>query len=103
MSAKDFYKEQREAEEQELLKTIEQVKDIVKDSETLQAGIDNYDFYYYQMKGIRRKSDIFPLKKMKFEDTEFWAPNNHHEYLKTIFNFYSKLPMDISFERHKVD
>ena len=55
------------------------------------------------MKGIRRKSDIFPLKKMKFEDTEFWAPNNHHEYLKTIFNFYSKLPMDISFERHKVD
>lgn len=82
---------------------ISKNKDIVKDSETLQAGIDNYDFYYYQMKGIRRKSDIFPLKKMKFEDTEFWAPNNHHEYLKTIFNFYAKLPMDISFERHKVD
>lgn len=32
MSAKDFYKEQREAEEQELLKAIEQVKDIIKDN-----------------------------------------------------------------------
>ena len=32
MSAKDFYKEQREAEEQVLLKAIDQVKDIIKDS-----------------------------------------------------------------------
>lgn len=32
MSAKDFYKEQREAEEQELLKAIEQIKDIIKDN-----------------------------------------------------------------------
>ena len=32
MSAKDFYKEQREEEEQTLLKTIDQVKDVMKDS-----------------------------------------------------------------------
>lgn len=32
MSAKDFYKEQREAEEQTLLKAIDQIKDIIKDS-----------------------------------------------------------------------
>ena len=32
MSAKDFYKEQREAEEQTLLKAIDQVKDIIKDN-----------------------------------------------------------------------
>lgn len=32
MSAKDFYKEQREAEEQVLLKAIEQVKDIIKNN-----------------------------------------------------------------------
>lgn len=32
MSAKDFYKEQREAEEQELLKAIDQVKEIIKDN-----------------------------------------------------------------------
>lgn len=76
---------------------------IVVDSETLQAGIDNFDFYHYQMKGIRRKSDIFPLKKILFENEEFWAPNNPHEYLKTIFNFYEKMPLKIPFERHKVD
>lgn len=32
MSAKDFYKEQREEEEQEFLKAIEQIKDIIKDN-----------------------------------------------------------------------
>ncbi len=32
MSARDFYKEQREEEEQELLKAIEQIKDIIKDN-----------------------------------------------------------------------
>ena len=32
MSAKDFYKEQKEAEEQELLKAIDQVKEIIKDN-----------------------------------------------------------------------
>ena len=32
MSAKDFYKEQRDAEEQTLLKAIDQVKDIIKDN-----------------------------------------------------------------------
>ena len=32
MSAIDFYKEQREAEEQELLKAIDQVKEIIKDN-----------------------------------------------------------------------
>ena len=82
---------------------ISKNENIVEDSECLQAGIDNYDFYHYQIKGIRRKSDIFPLKKMKFEDREFYAPNNSHEYLKTIFNFYSKMPLNISFSRHKVN
>ena len=32
MSAKDFYKEQREAEEQTLLKAIDQVKENIKDN-----------------------------------------------------------------------
>ena len=32
MGAKDFYKEQRDVEEQELLKAIDQVKEIIKDN-----------------------------------------------------------------------
>ena len=80
---------------------ISKNKDIVKKSNTIQAGIDNFDFYFYSMKGIRRQSDIFPLKKMKFEDTEFWAPNNPDEYLKTIYNFYKRLPVFVRFAQHK--
>ena len=73
---------------------------IVKDSETMQAGIDNFDFYWYSMKGIRRKSDIYPLQKIKFENTEFYAPKNPHEYLKTIYNYYNRIPMDVKIANH---
>ena len=83
-------------------KEISKNKDIVEDSETIQAGIDNFDFYFYSMKGIRRKSDIFPLIKMRFEDTEFYAPNNSHEYLKTIYNNYNKIPVDAKVINHKI-
>ena len=31
--------------------------------------------------------EVFPLKKIKFEDTEFWAPNNH---IKLIEQMYGK-------------
>jgi len=76
-------------------------EDIVEESNTIAPGIDNYDFYYYSIKGIRRKSDIFPLIKLSFEDTEFYAPNNSHEYLKTIYNFYNKIPVDAKVIKHK--
>lgn len=72
----------------------------VGDSDTIQVGINNYDFYFYSMKGIRRKNDIFPLQKMKFEDTEFWAPNNPDQYLRTIYNFYNKMPKMIKISKH---
>ena len=82
---------------------ISKNEDIVRESNTLQAGIDNYDFYHYKMKGIRRKSDIFPLIKLRFEDVEFYAPNNPHEYLKTIFDNYQKFPADIMFAKHEIN
>ena len=55
------------------------------------------------MKGIRRPSDIFPLRKLKFEDTEFYAPNNPHEYLKTLYGNYKKLPLDIKIAKHTLN
>ena len=72
----------------------------VHKSNTISVGLDNYDFWFYSIKGFRRKSDIFPLQKISFEDTEFYAPNNPHEYLKTIYSFYNKLPLDLSIGRH---
>ena len=73
---------------------------IVADSNVLQAGIDNYDFYWYTMKGIRRKIDIFPLQKIQFEDVYFYAPCNTHEYLKTSFENYNKIPFNITVSKH---
>ena len=35
---------------------------------------------------------IFPLKKIPFEDGEFYAPNNPHEYLKIYFGDYMTPP-----------
>ncbi len=60
MSAKDFYKEQREAEEQELLKAIEQIKDIVKN--------ERLDFEY--KKKNNRTYSVVTLEKdlTKFEE-----------------------------------
>ena len=68
-------------------------KDIVKKSNVIWAGVDNFDFYNYKIQNLRRREDIFPLVKLKFEDVEFWAPNNAHECLKSIYERYDKLPV----------
>lgn len=37
-------------------------------------------------------NDIFPLKEIEFEGVLFQAPNNHHEFLKSIYGDYMKIP-----------
>lgn len=71
-----------------------------RESSSISVGVDNFDFWNYSIKGVRRKTDIFPLKKVVFEDAEFYAPNNPHEYLKTIYSYYNKLPFDLRIGRH---
>ncbi len=66
--------------------------DIVKDSDSINIGIDNHGFVAYSTKDIVRKSEIYPLQRMKFEDWEFNAPNNTNAYLRAIYNNYNKLP-----------
>lgn len=39
-----------------------------------------------------KETEIFPLKKIKFEDTYFQAPNNLHVYLKKLYYSYQELP-----------
>ena len=73
---------------------INKNKDIVEYSDVIQMGIDNHGFYSYTFKGIIRNNDIFPLKKLMFGEKVFNAPNNPHVYLKSIYNFYKKLPVE---------
>ena len=85
MSAKDFYKEQREEEEQELLKAIEQIKDIIKDN------IINFE---YKTKNNRTFSvvslnkDIGEMEKslIKGQLNNDNGKNVIEIHLKSIFN-----------------
>ena len=72
---------------------INKGKDIVKKSDVIMPGIDNTGFLHIKKKDLVRYADIFPLKKLKFEDWEFFAPANPHIYLKSLYNFYNKIPI----------
>lgn len=82
---KDFFK----IYEEELNKNI----NIVNESNILQPGIDNNGFTNLTRKDTVRKSDIFPLHKVQFEDWEFYAPNNENVYLRSLYNNYNKMPV----------
>lgn len=89
MKNKKNYKEIFDLYESEIQKN----ENIVTYSDVIQPGIDNNGFLNISKKGIVRNCDIFPLKKVQFEDWEFYAPNNHHIYLKSLYNFYNEIPV----------
>lgn len=43
----------------------------------------------------RYKNEIFPLKKIKFEDSFFFCPSNTDAYLKHLFGNYMNIPNEI--------
>ena len=45
--------------------------------------------------------DIFPLKKIKFEQTEFFVPNNSHKILNDQYKNYMEFPNDIGTSHHQ--
>ena len=68
--------------------------DIKEKSDTISYGIDNLGTFRDSVKNIIRESDIYPLQKMRFEDTEFYAPANPNSVLKNEFSFYNRIPVD---------
>ncbi|MCQ2753661.1 MAG: LicD family protein [bacterium] len=74
-------------------KEIANSHNIVEYSDVIAPGMDNFDFWLYSIKALRRNTDVFPLQKIKFEDTEFYAPNDTHYYLKSIYSCYKKIPI----------
>ena len=57
-------------------------------------GIDRmeYDEDFY----IFTTSRVFPLKKVKFGDNEYYAPHDDRHYLKKLYTDYFKIPTVIS-------
>ena len=67
---------------------------IIENGNKICFGIDNIGFIlpYMNHIGFWGNNDIFPLKRMKFEDTEFYAPNNNIKILKYIYGDWENLP-----------
>lgn len=65
-------------------------------------GIDNWGGY----PGIRKANswilteEIFPLRKVKFEGTEFWVPKDMEALLKHEYSNYMDFPYDIGRPSH---
>lgn len=74
---------------------------IVKNSKKLFYGIDNIGSYIpSQLNDFWNYDDIFPLKKVVFEDTEFWVPNNSERVLDLWCPKWRGLPNDIGYPHH---
>lgn len=62
-------------------------------------GIDNFGGYP-GVKKVERwipASAVFPLRKVRFEDREFWAPNRMEEFLGFEYTNYMEFPDSIGF------
>ena len=73
---------------------------IVEKSNKIFYGNDNCDAQNFETlnkcSDFMKTSDFFPLKRMQFEETEFWAPNNHIQYLENyIGKNWNSIPDNI--------
>jgi lipopolysaccharide cholinephosphotransferase len=54
------------------------------------------NLYYHGVEllwsNVFKAEHLFPLKKIKFEDSEFWAPNKPEEILTIMYGDFMKLP-----------
>ena len=88
----DNHKKIRDYIEKEILTN----KHITEDSNKIYYGFDNFMSYFIHTHTYwLEKSDIFPLKKVKFENHLWYAPNNIDKYLNIQHKNYNTLPSDI--------
>ena len=70
---------------------VQKFEQIAKRSNKIFYGVDNRTIYipwqFNNATDFFNYDDFYPLKKIKFEGTEFWAPNNH---IKLIEQSYGK-------------
>ena len=65
-------------------------------------GIDNQIAYgrIKRTKQWLQTDTIFPLQKVKYEESEFWAPNDIHGYLTYEYPDYMEYPNDVGKNPH---
>lgn len=84
-----------------MYKELEESSVVVKNSNTIYTALDNDDTFSFPCKGVYYKEDIFPLKKIPFENIEIYVPNNIEKFF--LLNYgedYMKIPYEISINNH---
>ncbi len=69
-------------------------------SKKIYYGLDNIDNYILQFKGFFNEDMIFPLKKIKFENTEISIQNKGLEYAQRQYKNCLQMPYDIIISPH---
>ena len=74
---------------------------IVRESDKIYCGIDNYVFDTVPCRFWLEKKDIFPLKKLDFEGEHMFVPNNIEKFLTLFFGKnYMSLPEKLVLAQH---
>lgn len=78
-----------------------QNKNIVKNSNTIYSAFDNADSTLFPVNFWLKKDDIYPLKKIKFENIEVYSANNIKKLLLANYGQnYMEFPNTISINEH---
>ncbi len=78
---------------EEILNNSNILKD--RESNNIYFGLDSLDSYLFVPEKFIDKNVIFPRKKMKFENYEFYAPNQPEKYITYQYKNYMELPSKI--------
>ena len=80
---------------QYILDKIANNNNITQTSNKIFFGFDSLDSYLFPINQFMTKNTIFPLRKILFENMEFFAPNNMEEYISNQYKNWNQLPNDI--------
>ena len=79
---------------------IKENSDIIIKSNTIYYGIDSLLSKIRHSNQFFEADKIFPLKKIKYEDTEFFVPNNPEYYASIEMGDYMNYPNDLGASHH---
>ena len=71
-------------------------KNVADKSSFIYYGVDSLGSYIVNPTGPMSQDMIFPRKKVKFEDYEFWAPNDPDGYIRVQYPDYWNFPSNFS-------
>ncbi len=84
-----------------LYKKILADKNIIDETTNkIAPGIGNYGLYHFKISHFLTREDIFPLKKIQFENYTFSCPNNSENFLSTKYGDFMKFPNDVGLNKH---